>query len=329
MDRLETSFDESPLTPSAPLGLRSGKMLMRAVFVLASATIVWLITWLAISSTSQLKVWTINFVVPSACVILFVLVVIRQEQKWVWPVHRVNRMLSRIRAGELPIDSLSSVSGGLLPIARQVQLILHELRLEKMRVLEISTEMSQRIASRTDALERQIGTLRQQAIRDSLTGLYNRRMLDQFLPQAIEKCRGKADLSLLMIDVDYFKGLNDTLGHAAGDELLRNIGQIIRSTLRTTDVAFRLGGDELVVLLVGCPEPGARAIAGRLQSLVLNLTKPLRLKNQPKLSIGIATLSQMKDSSPRSLLEEADKRLYEIKSARAAIEPVTPFAKSA
>ena len=176
------------------------------MFVLASATIVWLITWLAISSTSQLKVWTINFVVPSACVILFVLVVIRQEQKWVWPVHRVNRMLSRICAGELPIDSLSSVSGGLLPIARQVQLILHELRLEKMRRAgdQHGDEPTHCESNRcTSSADRHAATAGDSRFAHRPV---QPRMLDQFLPQAIEKCRRKADLSLLMIDVDYFKG---------------------------------------------------------------------------------------------------------------------------
>jgi len=70
-------------------------------------------------------------------------------------------------------------------------------------------------------------------------------MLDQYLPQMVEKCRGAENRSsVLMIDVDHFKLLNDTLGHAAGDDFLRDIGQIIQSTIRDQDAAFRCGGDE-------------------------------------------------------------------------------------
>ena len=122
-----------------------------------------------------------------------------------------------------------------------------------------------------------------------------------------------------MIDIDYFKTLNDTLGHAAGDELLRDIGQIIRSTIRENDAAFRCGGDEFVVVLPGCTEESAQSMAERLNSLVKALTRPLRLAQQPKLSIGLSTLNSIREPSAAGLLEEADKRLYEVKSARSEL----------
>ena len=148
--------------------------------------------------------------------------------------------------------------------------------------------MHQHVANRTDALERTIGSLRQQATRDALTGLFNRRMLDQFLPQEIEQCwREKTNLAVLMIDVDYFKILNDTLGHAAGDELLRNIGQIIRSSIRENDAAFRCGGDEFVVVLPETGETAASSFAERFQSLVKGLARTLRIPQQPGFQSGL------------------------------------------
>src|SRR5207249_3038126 len=109
---------------------------------------------------------------------------------------------------------------------------------------------------------------------------------------------------------------NDTLGHAAGDELLRNIGQIIRSSIRENDAAFRCGGDEFVVVLNGSTVGAAQALAKRINSLVAALAKTLRIPQRPGLSIGISTLDELRDPNAQSLLEQADKRLYEIKSAR-------------
>ena len=92
-----------------------------------------------------------------------------------------------------------------------------------------------------------------QATRDALTGLLNRRSLDIEIDRAVEQFQSVGtDACLLMIDIDHFKGLNDTLGHAAGDELLKSIAQIMRSAIRNSDQAFRCGGDEFVILLGGC-----------------------------------------------------------------------------
>jgi diguanylate cyclase len=119
-----------------------------------------------------------------------------------------------------------------------------------------------------------------------------------------------------MIDVDNFKPLNDTLGHAAGDQLLKEISQIIRSTVRDDDMAFRVGGDELVVLLGSCNFTGGKAIAERLDSLVVALTRPLQTPRQVRLSIGVCTLMELAEASPAGLMEVADKRLYAVKAAR-------------
>jgi diguanylate cyclase (GGDEF)-like protein len=138
-----------------------------------------------------------------------------------------------------------------------------------------------------------------------LTGLLNRRALNEHLAKAIERCEAKSfPVSVLMIDV------------AAGDELLRSIGQLLRSTLRDSDTAFRCGGDEFVVVLEGSDAAGARALATRLTTLVDGLTKTLKVPAQPRLSIGAATLSELAAPSPDALLEEADKQLYAVKGDR-------------
>ena len=152
-----------------------------------------------------------------------------------------------------------------------------------------------------------------------LTGLYNRRMLDEHLPRLVERRKNASPgLCLLMIDVDHFKLLNDTLGHAAGDELLRSIGQLIRSTIREEDMAFRCGGDEFVIVLDDGAIDDGHIMADRLISLVDGLTRTLHVPLAPRLSIGVSRLSDLQDPTPQALMEEADRLLYEVKGARKA-----------
>jgi diguanylate cyclase (GGDEF)-like protein len=232
-------------------------------------------------------------------------------------LRNMLQMIPRVRSGELPIDELKKIDGFLGALSSEVQEMLHELRQQRSAIAAIEAELPQRVASRTSALERTIGSLRQQAIRDPMTGLYNRRLLDQHLPPIVERCRvSKSHLSLLMIDVDYFKVLNDTLGHAAGDELLRDIAQIIRSTIRENDVAFRYGGDEFIVVLEGFDAEAGAALGDRLVSLVDALAQTLRVDPRPRLSIGVATIKDLAKATPTSLVQEADRLLYEEKRNR-------------
>jgi diguanylate cyclase (GGDEF)-like protein len=159
--------------------------------------------------------------------------------------------------------------------------------------------------------------MKEQASRDPLTGLYNRRALDEHLTRIIDRRTAEGGtLSLLMIDVDYFKLLNDTLGHAAGDQLLRSIGQIIRSGIRESDLAFRCGGDEFVVVLDPCEPRDACRLVDRLVSLVDALAKPLRVSRPPRLSIGLSHLGDFGQPSAKALLEAADRALYNVKGDR-------------
>ena len=189
----------------------------------------------------------------------------RRRRLWSGPIARLLDAAGKVRSGDAPVESIARVAdlpASLVPVAEAFHDLLHELRTRRTEVARLENEMGQRVARRTDALERAIGTLKQKATRDTLTGLYNRRMLDEHLPGVIERRKtDRGSLSLLMIDVDNFKVLNDTLGHPAGDDLLRAIGQIIRSTIREADLAFRYGGDEFVILCDGCDGAAARTSA--------------------------------------------------------------------
>jgi diguanylate cyclase (GGDEF)-like protein len=249
----------------------------------------------------------------------------RRRREWSQPLSELQQLMERVRRGDEPIESLSRVGGKLGNIALACQGLLRDLRQQRAINAQFQDEMRQRVASKTEALERTIGALRHQAARDPLTGLFNRRTLDDYLPEAIERCQSTgAPLCLLMIDLDYFKPLNDTLGHAAGDHMLRTVAQLIRSTIRERDVAFRYGGDEFVILLDG-DESAGRAVAERLASLADATGRGYRVARPPTLSIGISTLARLQDPTPQSLLHHADEELYRVKSRHHA-EAITAAA---
>ncbi len=239
---------------------------------------------------------------------------------WSGPAREVARVASDVHKGQVPLEELnklSGVNGGLAPLVTVLKEILTDLKQQKAVIAKTNLELRHRIASKTESLERKIGSLQVQATRDALTGLFNRRGLDLELAKVVEQNTiSGTDACVLMVDVDHFKGLNDTLGHAAGDELLKSIAQIIRSSIRGGDQAFRCGGDEFVVLLDGCHVKAGQGMADRIASLVEQLTRPMRVAIPPTLSIGTCAMQEMTEPTPEKLLKLADERLYAVKSTR-------------
>jgi diguanylate cyclase (GGDEF)-like protein/putative nucleotidyltransferase with HDIG domain len=108
---------------------------------------------------------------------------------------------------------------------------------------------------------------KEKANTDELTGLYNHRYLQESLNREIEECAVSGDdFSLLFIDLDFFKTYNDIYGHVLGDEILKDVGQIIQSSIRDTDIGGRYGGDEFAAILKGTSTEGARIVAERIRS---------------------------------------------------------------
>ena len=146
---------------------------------------------------------------------------------------------------------------------------------------------------------------------DSLTGLLNRRSLDEILPREIGRhSRYGGVFSLVILDLDSFKSLNDNYGHLAGDEILRQIGAIIKNTIREADQAFRYGGDELAILLPHTPVNAAFKVAERirLQSFAKLELGPIPIT----LSLGLSCWPE-NGLGPDDILASADVALYQAK----------------
>ena len=150
---------------------------------------------------------------------------------------------------------------------------------------------------------------------DSLTDLYNRRYLMQSAKEEIERAqRYDISLSFMMIDIDHFKKVNDDYGHAAGDEVLKNLATEIKNGIREIDIAGRLGGEEFGVLLPETDLNKAEKLAERLRKIIeKRCFQYQKLTISITVSIGITTYSN-KDFNMDDLLKRADIALYEAKS---------------
>lgn len=154
------------------------------------------------------------------------------------------------------------------------------------------------------------------AIVDSLTGLHNRRYLDSHFGALVDEAQNRGrPLSVLVLDIDKFKSVNDTYGHDAGDDVLREFAQRVRKSLRSPDLVARYGGEELVVVMPNTPLETARAAAERIRARVGQ--EPFAIHKGSSsipvtVSIGIASLDRL-DDTPDSLVKRADQALYRAK----------------
>ena len=156
--------------------------------------------------------------------------------------------------------------------------------------------------------------LRWQAMHDDLTRLPNRTAFGEHLERCIRDPTGDPKLALLYIDLDRFKSVNDTFGHRAGDSLLIEVAQRLRTCTRAGELAARLGGDEFVVLCEGTDGFGARKIADRIQGALSLPVTIGELRVRGGASIGIAVALGAGESAD-ALLHRADEALYAAKRA--------------
>jgi diguanylate cyclase (GGDEF)-like protein len=169
---------------------------------------------------------------------------------------------------------------------------------------ENDRQLSESVAQRR-MLEREVTT-------DALTGLFNRRWLDQRLARFVERHRRNGtSLSVLMLDVDHFKRVNDEFGHATGDAVLVQVARTLLACLRPTDMSARYGGEEIAVILPDTDLGGAMVAGERLRKAIAALKPEHDPTRKITVSIGVATFTQ--DDTAQTLLARADGLLYRAK----------------
>jgi diguanylate cyclase (GGDEF)-like protein len=174
-----------------------------------------------------------------------------------------------------------------------------------------------KIKSLQDELKQSNGLLKQLSNTDPLTLLYNRRYLMETLDREIlRSVRKRAQLSIVMIDIDHFKKINDTYGHQNGDQVLVAVADTFRTSLRVYDIPARYGGEEFVLSLPETPHEDAIMVAERLRKAIEALEFSGELTGlKTSVSMGVATCPDNATNSAQELIKAADEALYRAKNA--------------
>jgi diguanylate cyclase (GGDEF)-like protein/PAS domain S-box-containing protein len=198
------------------------------------------------------------------------------------------------------------------PISMMASIIdITEPKRAEQKLIKANTELETRLA-RIEELQAQ---LEEQATRDPLTGLYNRRYFEDHMSQAIARAdRYNYPISLVMIDIDHFKVVNDTHGHKAGDEMLIALSNLLQSQTRLMDTLCRYGGEEFVLVMPRANWESAYHRANQWRIAFQNLRVPFEDKTlNATFSVGIATISP-ENNDLEQAMREADIALYRSKS---------------
>lgn len=226
------------------------------------------------------------------------------------PILRLSEGALRVSAGDFDVQLPEGGNDELADLTRIFNLMARRVR-EGRKGLE---EARDELARSNRELTRVNETLEHLAITDGLTGLYNHRHFHDMLQREVQLGgRSSQHLTLLMLDLDHFKTFNDQWGHSAGDAVLRAVAGSVKLALRTTDLAFRYGGEELAVLLPGCDKPKGAEIAEKLRTSVRQIpSSEDRPGSLITVSIGVATFPD-DAREPHDLLDKADAALYAAK----------------
>src|SRR5438552_14965589 len=228
----------------------------------------------------------------------------------IWDLGRAFAKIAELLSREPKLAELGGRSDEVGTLMRSFSNMLGTV---EQQAIDINT-----FAMRLDAAYRELeatnAKLKETSFKDEVTGLYNRRFFSLRLEEEISRFRRfNHPVSVVVLDLDGFKSVNDEFGHAVGDETLRDIGQILMKHSRGINVVSRYGGDEFAVLLVETSKTGAQLYAERIRQVVA--TFPFSHGKQVTASFGVASLPDDEATTSEELFRAADEALYAAKRA--------------
>jgi len=243
-------------------------------------------------------------------VLLFTVIAMIGGAYIIWDLGRAFARIAELLSKEPKLAELGGRSDEVGTLMRSFSNMLGTV---EQQAIDINT-----FAMRLDAAYRELeatnAKLKETSFKDEVTGLYNRRFFSLRLEEEISRFRRfNHPVSVVVLDLDGFKSINDEFGHAVGDETLRDIGQILMKHSRGINVVSRYGGDEYAVLLVETSKSGARLYADRIRQVVA--TFPYSHGKRVTASFGVASLPDDEASTSEELFRAADGALYAAKRA--------------
>ena len=244
------------------------------------------------------------------------------------PMHLVDSQspeAGNVFSVRLQVPRLAVVAADGKPFADHERRLITEV-FDVIRVAEESEARYQELESRMLSLQRENldltvrnRTLSEVSTRDTLTGLYNRWYVIEKIESELNRAlRHGSPMSLLMLDIDHFKRINDTWGHPAGDEVLKSVGKMLRESCRVYDVPGRYGGEEFCIVLPETKPGNTTVVAERIRKRLEETELPMGGESVAvTASIGIAGMENQGDEemlSPAALIDRADRALYSAKT---------------
>ena len=182
----------------------------------------------------------------------------------------------------------------------------------RKKVSALDPKFKEKIEELFGTMKESISLLYEAAIRDEKTGLYNSKFFETILDMEIEKVkRGQEKLSLFIIDIDFFKKINDKYGHLKADELLIRLAEVLTKQFRKSDIISRFGGEEFFILLPGTDLKKAKKITSRLRTAV----KSDKILKKHSLTISGGLTEFKKKDTKKRFKQRADKALYKAKQS--------------
>jgi diguanylate cyclase (GGDEF)-like protein len=228
----------------------------------------------------------------------------------IWDIGGTIARMAQVMASE-------QVMGGLVRRNNEVGTLMGSFN-KMLTTIEHQAAEINSFATRLDAAYKELETtnarLKETSFKDEVTGLYNRRFFSLRLEEELSRYRRfNHPVSVVLLDLDGFKSVNDSLGHAVGDDTLRDVAQILMKHSRGINVVSRYGGDEFAVLLVETSKAGARLYADRIREVVAKY--PFAHGKILTASFGVASLPDDEASTAEDLFRFADEALYAAKRA--------------